>query len=115
MTFDEFKQLEAGGKLAIGIDESDAKKFINLLPKNCQYAVYFWAWMAILTIPLGIVVWYYYRWWAGIPVIVLLFPAIHRGNNKSVAQFVLDKAGKDKSFFDLLVASNVLVFRNTQQ
>ena len=96
------------------METETAKKFIKMLPKTYQNAAYFWGTVGVLCLPIGIAVWIFYRWWAGAFMVFIVFPAIVRGNNKYIAQAVLDHAGKNRWLFELLDTQNLLVFKNLQ-
>jgi hypothetical protein len=78
MQHSEFVQLWKEGRIEVDVDRSLALKIANsnILPARYRITHIFWSWMWVLTVPVAFAVMYYYRWWAGV-LILLLTPVIY--------------------------------------
>ena len=111
MTFAEYREKNADGQATIGIDNKVAYRLIHLLPKRYQRAQMFWLWIGILSIPLSVLLMIFTKWWIGLLVVLFVTPAIFKANMKSALQFVLDYAHEDEKFFNYLLESDLLLFK----
>jgi len=111
MTYEEFVQRREAGTIRAGINTSAALRLIDHLPKRYQGAHMFWSWVWMLSIPGFICVSIFWKWWAGLLLLFFVTPAIFAATKKSAAHFVLQYAEESKEFFERLVDSNILVFR----
>jgi hypothetical protein len=111
MTYEEFIQRRQTGSISIGIDNTIAVTLVGGLPMRYQVAHYFWSWVWLLSIPGFICVSIFVKWWIGLLLLFLVTPMISKATKKSAAQFVLEHAQEDKEFFEMLVESNLLTFR----
>ena len=111
MTHEEFILHRQAGTVRAGIDPSKALRLVEHLPKRYRVAHLFWAWMWILTIPGFICVAIFWKWWAGLLLLLLVTPIIFKAIKASAAQFVLKHAEENKQFFDLLMENDLLFFK----
>ena len=81
----EFVQSWNQGILEIDVDRSKALQIADskILPKRYQAAHIFWAWIWILSIPAAFAVMYFYKWWVGLLLLVILTPALYNSTRKS--------------------------------
>jgi len=110
MTYEEFIQERQAGTISAGVDNSTALRLINQLPKRYQAAHAFWSWVWMLSIPGFICVSIFWKWWAGLILLMFVTPTIFSATKKSAAQFVLEHAQDNKEFFNQLAENNLLVF-----
>lgn len=113
MSHGEFLKRRQAGTIAAGIDQSDALRLVDHLPKRYQAAHFFWSWIWMLSIPGFICVSVFWKWWAGILMLFFITPMIFKATKQSAAQFVLDYAEESEEFFKQLVANNLLTFKDT--
>ena len=113
MTYEEYVQRRRAGTIIAGIDNSTALRLIRLLPKRYQAAHIFWSWVWMLSIPAFICVALFWKWWAGLLLLFIGTPIIFRATKRSAAEFVLGHAEENKQFFDKLVKSNLLMFKES--
>ncbi len=111
MTHEVFLRLREAGKIVAGIDNSAAIRLIGRLPRRYQAAHHFWSWVWMLSIPGFIAVAIFVKWWIGVLLLLFVTPLLSSSLKRSAAQFVLEHATQNGEFFDLLVANDLLVFR----
>jgi hypothetical protein len=111
MTHEKFVQRRQDGTISAGISNSNALRLIEYLPKRYQVAHTFWSWIWMLSIPAFICVSIFYKWWAGLLLLIFVTPLIASSTKKSAAQYVLEHAQDNKDFFDQLIKNNLLFFK----
>lgn len=113
MEHSEFIQSWSAGKLEVDVDRSKALQIAGskILPKRYQFAHMFWSWVWILSIPAAFAVMYFYTWWAGLIMLLVLTPILSKSTKKSAMQFMIDHAIEDPEFFALAVEKNVIRIR----
>lgn len=111
MTHEEFVLRWRAGTLSADMDASTALRLIDHLPKPYRAAHTFWSWVWMLSIPGFICVSVFWKWWAGLLLLVFVTPMISSAIKKSARQFVLEYAEENKEFFNKLVENSLLVFR----
>ena len=113
MEHSEFVQSWNQGKLEIDVDRSKALQIAGskMLPKRYQAAHIFWSWVWILSIPAAFAVMYFYTWWAGLLLLVLLTPALSSSTKKSATQFMIDHSVENPEFYQFAVSEGVIRVR----
>jgi len=113
MEHSEFVQSWNQGKLEIDVDRSKALQIVGskMLPKRYQAAHIFWSWVWILSIPAAFAVMYFYTWWAGLLLLVLLTPALSSSTKKSAMQFMIDHSVENPEFYQFAVSEGVIRVR----
>lgn len=113
MEHSEFVRAWNEGKLEIDVDRSKALQVANskMLPKRYQAAHIFWSWVWILSIPAALVVMYFYKWWAGLLLLVFLTPALSSSTKKSAMQFMIDHSVENPEFYQYAVTEGVIRVR----
>jgi hypothetical protein len=113
MEHPEFVQSWNQGKLEIDVDRSKALQIAGskMLPKRYQAAHMFWSWVWILSIPAAFAVMYFYTWWAGLLLLVLLTPALSSSTKKSAMQFMIDHSIENPEFYQFAVSEGVIRVR----
>ena len=113
MEHSEFVRDWNEGKLEIDVDRSEALQIANskMLPKRYQAAHIFWSWMWILSIPAALAVMYFYKWWAGLLLLVFLTPALSSSAKKSAMQFMIDHSVENQEFYQHAVTEGVIRVR----
>ena len=113
MDHSEFIQSWKQGKLEINVDRSKALKVVstNMLPKRYQAAHMFWSWVWILSIPAAFAVMYFYKWWAGLLLLVFITPALSNSTKKSAMQFMIDHSVENQKFYEFAVSEGVIRIR----
>ncbi len=76
MTHAEFVELRMQNKVVAGIDNTIRMSLVGELPKSYQIALLFWGWVWLLSLPAGILVAIFYKWWVGLLVIFFLGPVL---------------------------------------
>lgn len=109
MDFDTFVELRRSGKIVAGINNDTAFRLIDYMKKPERAAILFWSLIAVLVIPVSIGLAIFWQWW--VIFFIILTPIIHKANKRSAAEFILDEIDKDEDLFNLLVANNILNFR----
>jgi hypothetical protein len=110
MEHPEFVRRWKAGELAVDVDRSQALVLMNtkILPGRYRAAHHFWSWIWILSIPAAFAVMYFYRWWAGLLVLVFVTPTISGATKKSTMQFMIDHSLDDATFYEYAVEKGVL-------
>jgi len=113
MEYSEFIQSWNQGKLEIDVDRSRALQIAGskMLPKRYQAAHMFWSWVWILSIPAAFAVMYFYTWWAGLLLLVVLTPALSSSTKKSAMQFMIDHSVENPEFYQFAVSEGVIRVR----
>ena len=113
MEHSEFIKSWSAGKLEVDVDRSKALQIVGskILPMRYQSAHLFWSWVWILSIPAAFAVMYFYTWWAGLIMLLVLTPILSKSTKKSAMQFMIDHAIEDPEFFALAVEKNVIRIR----
>jgi hypothetical protein len=113
MEHSEFVQSWNQGKLKIDVGRSKALQIAGskMLPKRYQAAHIFWSWVWILSIPAAFAVMYFYTWWAGLLLLVLLTPALSSSTKKSAMQFMIDHSVENPEFYQFAVSEGVIRVR----
>lgn len=113
MDHSEFVRLWNEGKLEIDVDRSKALQIANskMLPKRYQVAHLFWSWAWILSIPAAFAVMYFYRWWAGLLLLVFLTPALTSSTKKSAMQYMIDHSIENPEFYQFAASEGVIRVR----
>lgn len=113
MEYSEFIQSWNQGKLEIDVDRSRALQIAGskMLPKRYQAAHMFWSWVWILSIPAAFAVMYFYTWWAGLLLLVVLTPALSNSTKKSAMQFMIDHSVENPEFYQFAVSEGVIRVR----
>jgi hypothetical protein len=113
MEYAEFINSWNEGKLEIDVDRSKALQIANskILPKRYQMAHIFWSWVWILSIPTAFAVMYFYTWWVGLLLLVLLTPALLSSTKKSAMQFMIDHSIENPEFYQFAVSEGVIRVR----
>lgn len=113
MEHSEFVRAWNEGKLEIDVDRSKALQVANskMLPKRYQAAHIFWSWVWILSIPAALVVMYFYKWWAGLLLLVFLTPALSSSTKESAMQFMIDHSVENPEFYQYAVTEGVIRVR----
>jgi len=112
MEYQVYKSLRESGQVKAGIDRSSALKLVDYLPKRYQYAQFFWSWIWLLSIPAGIYIIFFVKWWIGL-LVIIISRSIRSATKESGAQFVLSYAEENEEFFNKLVKNDILIFRNS--
>ena len=111
MKYEDFILARRNGTISAGVDNSTALQLIEFLPKRYQIAHAFWSWVWMLSIPGFICLSIFYKWWVGLLLLIFVSPMIFRATKKSCAEFVLEHAQDNKEFFEKMVESDMLTFR----
>ena len=109
----EFVENWNAGKLGVDVDRSKALQVAGskMLPKRYQLAHMFWSWVWMLSIPAALAVMYFYTWWAGLIVLVLVTPVLLSSTKKSAMQFMIDHSVEDPEFYRFAVSEGVIRVR----
>ena len=109
----EFVQSWNAGKLEVDVDRSKALQVAgsNMLPKRYQAAHIFWSWVWMLSIPASVAVMYFYTWWAGLIILVLIAPALLRSTKESAMEFMIDHSVENPEFYRFAVSEGVISVR----
>jgi hypothetical protein len=62
----------------------------------------------ILTVPAALAVMYFYAWWAGLIILLVVTPALGASTKQSVMRFTIDRAVADSDFYDYAVGNGVI-------
>lgn len=113
MEHSEFIHSWNQGKLEIDVDRSRALQIAGskMLPKRYQAAHMFWSWVWILSIPAAFAVMYFYTWWAGLLLLVVLTPALSSSTKKSAMQFMIDHSVENPEFYQFAVSEGIIRVR----
>jgi hypothetical protein len=109
----EFVQAWNAGKLEVDVDRSKALQVTGskMLPKRYQAAHMFWSWVWVLSIPAALAVMYFYAWWAGLLVLVIVTPALSSSTKKTAMQFMIDHAIEDPEFYQFAISQGMIFVR----
>ncbi len=113
MEHSEFVQSWNQGRLEIDVDRSKALQIAGskILPKRYKAAHMFWSCVWILSIPAAFAAMYFYTWWAGLVLLVLLTPALSSSTKKSAMQFMIDHSVENPEFYQFAIAEGVIRVR----
>lgn len=113
MDHSEFIQSWNQGKLEVDVDRSKALQIASskMPPKRYRAAHIFWSWVWILSMPAALVVMYFYKWWVGLSLLVLLTPALARATKKSAMQFMIDHSVENSEFYQFAITEGVIRVR----
>ena len=102
------------GKLQIDVDRSKALQIAGSanFPKRYRYALNFWSWVWILSIPAAIAVIYLYTWWVGLLMLFVLTPMLSGATKKSAMQFMIDHALENPEFYEFAIENDVIRVRS---
>lgn len=118
MEYSEFVELWKKGKLLVDVDKSKALRIANskILPANYRVAHIFWSWVWILSIPVAVGVMFLYKWWVGLPILILITPMISKSTKKTAMQFMIDYALENSEFYKFAVTNQVIrIIQKPQQ
>jgi hypothetical protein len=101
------------GRLNIDVDRSKAQQIVSsrILPKRYQVANMFWSWVCLLSIPAAFAVMFFYTWWAGLLLLVLLTPVLFISTKKAAMQFMIDHSVENPEFYQFAVSEGILRIR----
>jgi len=54
---------------------------------------------------------FFYRWWAGLAVLIFLTPALSGGVKRSAGEFVIEYALENPEFYEYLITSGAIRVR----
>lgn len=111
ITYEEYLQRRKEGTIRAGVLPSVALGLIDYLPRRYQYAHAFWSWVWMLSIPAFVCLAIFWKWWAGLLLLVVVTPMISSATKRSCAEFVVEYAAENKEFFTKLVQENLLLFK----
>ena len=101
------------GRLNIDVDRSKALQIASsrILPKRYKVAHMFWSWVSLLSIPAAFAVMFFYKWWAGLLLLVFLTPVLFISTKKSAMQFIIDHSVENPEFYQFAVYEGILRVR----
>lgn len=110
MEHNEFVQAWNTGKLEVSVDRSKALEIAGskMLPKRYQVSSIFWSWVWILSIPAALIVMYFYTWWAGLLVLILVTPTLSIGTKKSAMQFMINHSVENPEFYKFAISQGII-------
>lgn len=110
MEHSEFIEAWRRGKLEVDVDRSKALRLINskMLPKRYQLAHIFWSWLWMLSIPAGLAVMVFYKWWVGLLMLIVVTPLIFKSTKKSAMQFMIDYSLESAKFYQYALADGII-------
>jgi hypothetical protein len=108
VSYDEFKPLYDKDIISVRVNKSAALRIVEYLPTRYRAAVYFWAFVWLLSIPACIAVAIFYKWWVGLILLCFIPPTFFTAIKKSCAEFVLGYAIEHGEFFDTLLSLDLL-------
>ncbi len=102
------------GEIKIDVDRSKALRIANSnsFPKRYRAAHVFWSTVWLLTIPLGIWL-FFYKWWVGLLVLFIASPLIAKATKTSAMQFMINHALESESFYNHATTNGV--FRTSKK
>jgi hypothetical protein len=113
MEYADFVREWNAGRLSVDVDRTKALAIggSNILPKKYQFANIFWSWVWLLSIPLGIAIGIFYKWWVGLLVVFFVAPILSRATKTSAMQFMIDYSLESPEFFQYALKEGVINVR----
>ena len=112
MNYDEFVTLRRKNEIFLGIGRSHAIQLTRLLPPLQSAVNVGFLSIALLSIPGFICVAFFWKWWAGLLMLVLLTPWLF-GRYKAFSVYqILSVAECDREFYETLNSLGVLSFED---
>jgi hypothetical protein len=102
------------GAVEVHVERAKALQLINdpaVVPDAARKVHLAWTALWILSVPAALAIMYYYRWWAGVILLVTLTPALGSSTKKAARQLMIDKALADSTFYDYALSSGVIHVR----
>ena len=114
MTYDEFVKAYKSGRITVAVNRSLALRSMEspYVAKRYKVAHHFWTWVWFLSIPTGIILWIFIKWWIGLAVIVVGF-LLPRAIKQTDMEFVLEQALEDEVFYDYAIKAGLLKIHNS--
>jgi len=111
MTHDEFVRNYNDRKIIINVNRKLALKVMetSLVPSKYRIMHIVWSWIWILSVPIGIVCMFIFKWWIGLLIILFLTPAISSGTKKTAFQNIIMLALDIPEFYNLAVNKGLLI------
>jgi len=69
----------------------------------------------MLSIPTFILIAIFWKWYIGLPLLLIVTPQLFKANKKSVSQFILEYAEEDQKFFQSLMHDDLLTFKEVNK
>lgn len=113
MDHTEFVHGWNAGKLELVVTFSKTLQITesNVLPKPYPYAHIFWSRVWLLSIPTAFAVMYFYTWWVGLLMLIVLAPILSKSIKTLAMQFMIDHALKNPEFYKRAVKTGVVRVR----
>jgi len=110
MIHDEFVNAYKSGQITVAVNRRFALRSMSspYVAKRYKTAHLFWTWIWFLSIPTGIVLIIFVKWWIGLIVLIIGF-LLPRAIQESSTGFVLEQALEDKEFYQFAIDEGLLV------
>jgi hypothetical protein len=110
MTHDEFVKAYKSGQITAAVNRRLALRSMKspYVAKRYKTAHLFWTWIWFLSIPAGILLMIFVKWWIGLLVFIIGF-LLPRAIKESSTQFVLEQALEDEKFYQFAIEEGLLV------
>lgn len=101
------------GRLSVEVDGTKALAIgrSKILPKRYQVANIFWSWVWMLSIPVGIFIAIFYKWWVGLLVLFFVTPIVFKATKTSAMQFIIDHSLENQEFFQYTQKEGIVNLR----
>ena len=114
MQHNEFVEAYKRGTVVVDVDRSKALQIANAwdkVPYRFRSAHVFWSCAWLLTIPAAFAAAFFYKWWAGALILVVLTPALFTATKKSAALHVIEYAVESSAFYLYALDNSVISIR----
>ncbi len=101
-------------RIDVDVDRSKAVEIANaktILPARYQRTYMLWTYAWLLSLPCALFALFFYKWWAGLLVLVLLTPTLFRAATRYAMQHMIDYAIEDGTFYSYAVENDVIRVR----
>ena len=109
LEYQKFLELYKSGVIKVHVNKYDAKQLLttDIMPKKYVYSDIVWSWIWLLSLPVGISLIIWVNRIIGV-IICFLFFFIHNAQRQSAAQFVIEYAQEDESFYNFVVDQGIM-------
>ena len=114
MQHTEFVEAYKRGTVTVDVDRSKALQIANAwenVPYRFRSAHVFWSCAWLLTIPGAFAAAFFYAWWAGALVLLVLTPALFAATKQSAALHVIEYAVESSAFYSYALDNSVISIR----
>jgi hypothetical protein len=113
MEHSEFVLAWKAGQLFVDVNRSFALSVANttLLPMQYRAAYHFGSWLWLLSVPAALAIMFFYKWWVGVFVLLLVTPALSYGTKRSIMEFMIDHALDNPEFYRFAIDHGVIAVR----